>query len=195
MFQTNLGTVPGINPYLGSSAETPQALRLSEAPGGLSVGLVWASDPKNRSIYKHKSIPLTLLMPRLIDLVGLDLIDIHSLQVGSDADELLPWSSYERVTDWSSSLSVLNLQLVVKQLDLVISVDTAVAHLSAALGIPTWLLVPANADFRWLRHKSDSPWYPGVVRIFRQSSPGDWQSVVSNVHESLNKLFLLNVRT
>ena len=195
MFQTNLGTVPGINPYLGSSAETPQALRLSEAPGGLSVGLVWASDPKNRSIYKHKSIPLALLMPRLIDLVGLDLIDIHSLQVGSDAAELLPWSSYERVTDWSSSLSDFESTAhVVKQLDLVISVDTAVAHLSAALGIPTWLLVPANADFRWLRHKSDSPWYPGVVRIFRQSSPGDWQSVVSNVHESLNKLFLLNVQ-
>ena len=81
-----------------------------------------------------------------------------------------------------------------KATDLVISVDTAVAHLAGALGIPTWLLLPANADFRWLRSKSDSPWYPGVIRIFRQPSPGDWQSVITEVHDSLDKLFLLDLQ-
>ena len=195
MFKTTLATVPGIVPYLGSSANVPKVLCLPQAPGGLSVGLVWASDPTNRNMYKHKSISLDLLMPRLIDLVQLDLIDIHSLQVGSDRSQLLPWLSSGRITDWSSHLIDFQATAhVVQQLDLVISVDTAVAHLAGALGIPTWLLVPANADFRWLRHKTESPWYPGSVRIFRQATPGDWQSVISDLHESLDRLFLLKFR-
>ena len=153
-------------PYLNYSGETPQALSIPEPPGGISVGLVWASDPSNLAMYKHKSLPLDLLMPRLSELVQLDLVDIHSLQVGLDARELLPWSSNDRVTDWSSLLTDFQATAyILRQLDLVISVDTAVAHLAGALGIPTWLLLPANADFRWLRSKSDSPWYPGVIRI------------------------------
>ena len=108
---------------------------------------------------------------------------------------MLPWSSHDRVTDWSPHLIDFEATAhVVRQLDLVISVDTAVAHLAAGMGIPTWLLLPANADFRWLRRQSDSPWYPGCVRIFRQQSPGDWQSVVSSLHESLDKLFLLSLQ-
>ena len=80
IFDTPLSQVP---------SDIPQTLRFEKPPGGLSVGLVWASDPTNRSMYKHKSIPLQLLMPRLIDLAQLDLIDIHSLQVGADVNQLL----------------------------------------------------------------------------------------------------------
>ena len=90
LFQTNLGTIPGIIPYFKSISEIPSHLRLPTPPGGLSVGLVWASDPSNRSLYKHKSIPLKLLFPRLLELVDLDLLDLHSLQVGEDSFSIAP---------------------------------------------------------------------------------------------------------
>ena len=89
-------------------------------------------------MYKHKSISLGSSYASFVDLVQLDLVDIHSLQVGSDARELLPWSSNDRVTDWSSLLTDFQATAyILRQLDLVISVDTAVAHLAGALGIPT----------------------------------------------------------
>ena len=81
---------------------------------------------------------------------------------------------------------------MINQLDVVISVDTAVAHLAGALGKSTWLLLPANADFRWLLDCSDSPWYP-TMRIFRQSCRGDWQSVAKEVIEQLKIVFSLDL--
>jgi ADP-heptose:LPS heptosyltransferase len=81
---------------------------------------------------------------------------------------------------------------VIQQLDLVIAVDTAVAHLAAALHKPTWLLLPHNADFRWLHQRSDSPWYP-TMRLFRQHSRGDWPSVVNQVNAAFDELFILDI--
>ena len=78
------------------------------------------------------------------------------------------------------------------QLDLVICIDTAVAHLAGALNRPTWLLLPYNADFRWLRDRNDSPWYPSM-RLFRQTARNDWSSVVEQVNVALNELFQLDM--
>jgi len=120
-------------------------------------------------------------MPRLLDLINLDLIDLHSLQFGDDAGQLDPWISHERITHWPERLSDFSdTAHVIRQLDLVISVDTAVAHLAGALNRPTWLLLPQNADFRWLKDRSDCPWYPSM-RLFRQASHGDWAGVVDQV--------------
>jgi len=69
-------------------------------------------------------------------------------------------------------------------LDLVVTVDTSVAHLAGGLGIPTWTLLPYSADWRWLQRREDSPWYPGM-RLFRQPAPGDWASVVRAVDGAL----------
>ena len=76
---------------------------------------------------------------------------------------------------------------VIKNLDLVISVDTAIGHLAGGLGVPVWLLLPFPADWRWLQNRKDSPWYP-TMRLFQQPKPGDWKSVMQNVTE---KLFIL----
>jgi hypothetical protein len=73
---------------------------------------------------------------------------------------------------------------LIAQLDLVVSVDTAVAHLAGALGKPVWLLLPFAPDWRWLLDRNDSPWYP-TMRVFRQSRPGDWKAVISRVREAL----------
>ena len=74
-----------------------------------------------------------------------------------------------------------------------ISVDTAVAHLAGALNKPTWLLLPQNADFRWLRQRPDSPWYPSM-RLFRQEAHGDWKTVVRQLEDAFDNMFLLNTK-
>lgn len=80
---------------------------------------------------------------------------------------------------------------VVESLDLVICVDTAIAHLTGALGKPCWVLLPAyRTDWRWLTDRTDSPWYPGNMRLFRQSTMGDWTAVVAEVVTTLEHLAL-----
>ena len=193
VFGTELHTVPSVVPYLSPPEPPSLLLQVPPPPGGLAVGIVWASNPDNKAMYRNKSMPLELLMPRLLDLVELDLIDLHSLQFGEDASQLDPWRSHERVTDWKDRLSdFADTAHVIRQLDLVISVDTAVAHLAGALNRPTWLLLPQNADFRWLKDRSDCPWYPSM-RLFRQTNHGDWGSVISQVKATLDELFLLDL--
>lgn len=194
LFGTELATVPAFTPYLRPPSAPPAALTLSPPPGGLSVGLVWATNPDNAVMYRNKSMPLALLLPPLLDLVQLDLIELHSLQVGDDASQLDPWRDHPGLHDWAPRLNdFADTAHVVQQLDLVISVDTAVAHLAGALAKPTWLLLPHNADYRWLRHRVDSPWYPGM-RLFRQPSQGDWPGVVAQLQSALDALFLLDLQ-
>lgn len=193
LFDTEIDTIPSQLPYLRPPTSPPHSLRLDTPPGGIALGLVWASNPDNKAMYANKSIPLELLMPRLIKLLRLDLVHLHALQFGSDASQIQPWLDLEGVFDWHQQLNDFSdTAFIVNQLDLVITVDTAVAHLAGALNKPTWLLLPHNPDFRWLRDRSDSPWYSSM-RIFRQSSRGDWQSVVRDVYDAMDQLFALNV--
>jgi len=195
VFGTELHTVPAPMPYLSTHQPTPASLTVPPPPGGLSVGFVWASNPDNKAMYRHKSMPAELLMPRLVQLADLDLITLHTLQFGPDADQLQPWRGHSHITEWQHKLSdYSDTAHVVRQLDLVITVDTAVAHLAGALHRPTWLLLPHNADFRWLRERTDSPWYPSM-RLFRQQAHGDWGSVVSQVLAALDVMFLLELES
>ena len=193
LFGCELSTLPSVVPYLHPPSAAPVHLKVATPPGGLSVGLVWAANPANKAMYRHKSLPLRLLMPRLIDLLEMDLIDLHSLQFGDDRAQLDPFHVHERITDWSEAIEDFSdTAHVIRQLDLVITVDTAVAHLAAALNRPTWLLLPRNCDFRWLLDRSDSPWYPHCLRLFRQPDHGDWNSVVEALHTAIDDLFLLD---
>ncbi len=194
LFRTELSSIPCMTPYLQSNNPPPAELSLSQPPGGLSIGLVWASNPTNKSMYRNKSIPLEKLIPVFLDLINLDLIDLHSLQFGKDAEQLSPWKSHPRITDWSTKISDFSgTAHVVKQLDLIISVDTAVAHLAGALHRNTWLLLPHNADFRWLRQRCDSPWYPRM-RLFRQPAHHDWAGLVAQVNQALDELFMFDLK-
>ena len=193
IFNTDHHTIPASVPYLTAGESTPETLKIAHPAGGLSVGLVWASNPDNKAMYRSKSIPLEQLMPCFIPPLQLRLINLHCLQFGDDAGQLNPWCQMDGITDWSKHLvDFSDTAHVVKQLDLVICIDTAVAHLAGALNRPTWLLLPYNADFRWLRDRSDSPWYPSM-RLFRQNARNDWTSVTEQLDAALNELFQLDV--
>ena len=193
LFGSDLSTLPSVMPYLHPPSAVPGHLQVPSPPGGLSVGLVWAANPENKAMYRHKSFPLRLLMPRLLDLLEMDLIDLHSLQFGDDRAQLDPFRSHERITDWTEAIEDFSdTAHVIRQLDLVITVDTAVAHLAAALNRPTWLMLPRNCDFRWLLDRSDSPWYPRCLRLFRQPAHGDWDTVIEELHTAIDDLFLLD---
>ena len=106
-------------------------------------------------------------------------------------DQLNPWRQVDGIIDWKNDLrDFSDTAHVVSQLDLVICIDTAVAHLAGALNRPTWLLLPYNADFRWLRGRNDSPWYPSM-RLFRQTARNDWSSVLGQLNAALDELFQL----
>lgn len=193
IFNTDNHTIPASVPYLQPSESLPEHLKIVQPAGGLSVGIVWASNPANKAMYRNKSIPLGQLMPCLIPALKLNLVEVHCMQFGSDNDQLDPWRTTEGVIDWSNTLEDFSdTAHLIRQLDLVISIDTAVAHLAGALNRPTWLLLPYNADFRWLRNRNDSPWYPSM-RLFRQTSRSDWSSVVEQLNASLDELFQLQV--
>ena len=193
LLRSTVDTIPSVTPYLLPPGPPPERLLVTTPPGGLAVGLVWASNPGNPVMYKQKSLPLNLILPPLLAAVREDLIELHSLQVGEDARELEPFKPTDGIVDWNGTVDHFgDTAHVVSQLDLVISVDTAVAHLAAALDRPTWILLPSNADFRWLRSRQDSPWYSSV-RLFRQHQRHNWASAVDDVVNALGQVLALDL--
>ena len=193
ILRSYLVSIPRATPYLAPPGPPPERLLVPTPPGGVAIGLVWASNPSNKSMYRHKSMPLELLLPLLLPAVRNDLIELHSLQVGDDAGQLTPWAHLDGIHNWNGKLhNFSDTAHVVHQLDLVISVDTAVAHLAAALAIPTWILLPSNADFRWLHNRSDSPWYE-MARLFRQPSTNDWAGAIDQVVDVLGEVLGLDL--
>ena len=194
LFGTELDKIPNVCPYLHAPSPTQEALRVVNPPGGISVGLVWATNPDNKAMYRNKSLPLALLMPLFERLIDLDLLELHSLQFGADAEQLAPWRHRQEIHEWHNKLTDFSdTAELLCQLDLVITVDTAVAHLAGALNKPTWVLLHQNADFRWLRQRPDSPWYPSM-RLFRQKAHGDWQSVADQLDDAFDTMLMLDTK-
>jgi len=117
-------------------------------------------------------------------------VNFISLQKGAGEDEAAqPPSGLPLINLGPQLEDFADTAAVVESLDLVICVDTAIAHLTGALGKPCWVLLPAyKTDWRWLTDRTDSPWYPGIMRLFRQSTMGDWTTVIAEVVTSLEHL-------
>jgi Tfp pilus assembly protein PilF len=182
---TTLETIPTQIPYL-SPLESYE-LQLEAPPGiRLKVGIVWSGSPQN-PYNRHRSLDVTHFL-KLLDIPG---IAFYSLQKGLQAAELSQLGEQKgRVEDLSDRLyDFADTAAAVMQLDLVITVDTSVAHLVGALGKPAWVLLACDPDWRWLLGREDSPWYPSL-RLFRQESLGQWHSVFKCVAESLSTLAL-----
>jgi tetratricopeptide (TPR) repeat protein len=176
LFHTTLGSVPFPTAYLQANAAL-LAQWDRRLPQGIRVGLAWAGNPLH-SNDARRSIPVADLAPIIKAGEG----GLISLQVGeraSDISHLPGVANYSGLfTDWSQTAAA------VAAMDLVITVDTAVAHLAGALGIPTWVMLPHAPDWRWMLNRTDTPWYSGM-RLFRQSRPGDWTGVIEQVATAL----------
>ncbi|CAK0766562.1 Glycosyl transferase family 9 [uncultured Gammaproteobacteria bacterium] len=178
---TTLATIPAEVPYLFPQSErvSTWAARLAELPG-LKVGLVWRGNPHFRND-RQRSIAAALLAP----LAGVPGVTLVGLQKNAQEGELETLTATGSFLDLGGVLGdFADTAAVLAGLDLVISVDTAVAHLAGALARPVWLLLPFAPDWRWLLEREDSPWYP-TARLFRQRQPGDWPAVIERVRQSL----------
>jgi ADP-heptose:LPS heptosyltransferase len=113
-------------------------------------------------------------------------VSFSSLQVGKRGDDLARLARRDIVDLAPELTNFAETAAVVVNLDLVLTVDTAVAHLAGALGRRCWVMLPFAPDWRWLTRREDSPWYPDL-RLFRQPAPGDWDSVIANVREALSE--------
>lgn len=182
-----LESVPANCPYLTAApgAVAKWRDRLGSLPGR-KVGLVWAGDPRpdqpeaNRTD-RRRSLRFNQLAP----LAGIEGVSFVSLQKGRPAEQARTQIPGLTLHDWTPDLhSFADTAALVQNLDLVVSVDTSVAHLAGALDRPVWLLNRFDSCWRWLDERDDSPWYPNL-RQFRQSRPGDWDQVLARVREEL----------
>ena len=182
-FRITVDDLPFRNKYL----HFPQGLsKVSRLPGSsgrdprpFHVGLMWTAGGWNVA----RSIPLQMLEP----LFGAESCTFWNLQSAGEGTERISQRfdllACMRVDEGSRS-SIEELARLISQLDLVITVDTLAAHLAGALGIPAFVMLPYEADWRWMHDRTDSPWYPSL-RLFRQPVPGDWEPVVMAVQTAL----------
>ncbi|MCR9220562.1 MAG: tetratricopeptide repeat-containing glycosyltransferase family protein [Alphaproteobacteria bacterium] len=174
---TRLESAPAGVPYLSAPAD---AQRPATPSGALNVGLCWAGKPSHRND-RNRSIGAAGFMA-LFDLPG---ACFHSLQKGPGARQIAEHGLEALVADLGSSMKdFAETAAAVQALDLIVTVDTSVAHLAGALGKPVWVLLPYAPDWRWMLHRDDSPWYP-TMTLFRQTSPGDWDEVFQRVRGAL----------
>jgi ADP-heptose:LPS heptosyltransferase len=143
------------------------------------VGLVWSGKPTHKND-RNRSIPLTLLAP-LLQTPGVTFVSLQKEY--RDADRA-PLAAAPLVRLDHALADFADTAAAIAALDLVIAVDTAVAHLAGSLDKALWLLLPAIGDWRWLKERADSPWYP-TARLFRQPRIGDWQSALADVSREL----------
>ncbi|ABB11181.1 tetratricopeptide repeat protein [Burkholderia lata] len=182
-FRTTLDTVPADVPYLRADARRRDAwverLDAISPSGRLRVGLVWSGNPRHAND-ENRSIPFAALLP-LVAAHDATFVSLQPQIRARDADAFAAsgvLSFADTLTNFAETAAL------VDTLDLVISVDTSVAHLAGALGRPVWMLLPRVPDWRWLLERDDCPWYPSA-RLFRQVRPGDWPAVIGQVADAL----------
>jgi tetratricopeptide (TPR) repeat protein len=189
-FGTTLETIPARIPYL--AADPANAAHWTERladPGGLKVGLVWAGDthagrPAGAAVDRRRSLRLGQFAP----LARVEGVSFVSLQKGEPAAQAASPPAGMRLIDLTAELrDFSDTAALIEGLDLVIAVDTAVAHLAGALGKPVWILSRYEGDWRWLNGREDSPWYP-TARVFHQRSSSAWDEVADRVATELAKL-------
>jgi tetratricopeptide (TPR) repeat protein len=187
-FGTQPETIPAVIPYLAAPAERLADWRDRLPPAGSlvarpRVGFVWSGQPSHKND-ANRSIPLKRLAALFED-PPVQCFSLQSDLRDSDGEALRGLPDLVHLggafRDFADTAAVIAL------LDVVISVDTAVAHLAGALGKPVVILVPHAADFRWLRSRDDTPWYP-TAKLFRQPAFGDWDSVIVRLRDELRQL-------
>jgi hypothetical protein len=177
-----LETIPAKVPYIFADPQKTMVWQESAARDYFKVGIVWAGGmlhkkDKNRSIGLKQFLPLSRIAN----------VRLYGLQKGAASEQAAGLSGYFRIENYGEQFKDFgDTAGFIDNLDLVISVDTAVAHLAGAMGKPAWVLLPFAADWRWMLHREDSPWYP-TMRLFRQKHRDCWDEVIRWVARELRK--------
>ncbi len=179
IFRTSLETIPADVPYLFADPRLIEHWRAELVPiSGFKTGIFWkgtTSDPA-------RIIPLSCFE----SLAGLPGLQLVSLQKGAGVEQLQDLAGRLPITELGSRLNdFMDTAAVLKNLDLVVTCDTALAHLAGAMGVPVWVALPFVPDWRWLLVRSDSPWYP-TMRLFRQKKLGGWAGVFDEIKIALS---------
>ncbi len=181
-FNTRIQTIPNQLPYL-SSPKIEQDKWKDKLPQGFNIGLVWKGESRYRDDV-NRSLPSIKILKPLWQVA--ENIHFISLQKGTDEEAQNPPTDQplthlgDEIQDFADTAAI------VSQLDLVICVDTAIAHLAGSLNIPCWLLLSdCNSDWRWMVNKESSAWYPEIMKLFRQTTNGDWGEVVTKIATAL----------
>ena len=178
-----LSTIPSASSYILSSRE--QILRWKTHLGEVTkprIGLVWSGSTTHKND-QNRSLSLSQILPYLSS--DYEYISLQKEIRDIDKDALTVGVTIKHFGD--SLRDFTDTAALCELMDIVISVDSSVAHLAGALGKPTWILLPFNPDWRWLLDRDDSPWYSSV-RLYRQPNIGDWKSVLEKVYSDLSKL-------
>ena len=185
VFNTTLETVPAVVPYLKPSAEKAAAWQNRLGTDGLKVGLAWSGGVSN-TLNRIRSMPLSAMAP--LSAIDRKTVRFISLQKGLPAKELANPPAGLNIENYTADLSDLDeTAALMTCLDLIITVDTAVAHLAGALALQTWVPLPFSWFWLYLENRSDSPWYP-TMRLFRQSTRGNWSDPMEQIAAELTKM-------
>ena len=179
LMETGIQNIPNSVPYLPNPKKGMPQFKLTG--NGIKVGLVWAGNPLHKRDHE-RSIPFEMWD----DVLTTKGVTFYSLQYKPKADDINRMGTFGVIDLAPHIKNLADTAATLAELDLLITIDSAPAHLAGALGIPVWNLITINPDWRWLLGRDDSPWYPSM-RLFRQSNHGDWAGVMINVKNALEK--------
>jgi Tfp pilus assembly protein PilF/ADP-heptose:LPS heptosyltransferase len=185
IFNTNLNNIPAQTPYIKADSILVKKWgeRIKKDKSPIKVGLAWAGNTVHKKD-RYRSIALEEFDP----LGGIRGVTFYSLQKGTGSEQATNPPSGMKLIDYMDEvIDFSDTAALIENLDLVISVDTSVAHLAGAMGKPVWTLIQYSPDWRWMLDREDSPWYP-TMRLLRQSAIGDWNSVINKVSQELREL-------
>ncbi len=188
---TDIDSLPAVVPYLSPPTDLPSLGHPMAGPGGRlpRIGIAWAGKPTHRND-RNRSVPLTAFLP-ILEIPGLRFYGLQkgpsAMQIEAAGLQALVFDLSPRLQDFADTAGI------VKQLDLIISVDTSLVHLAGAIGRPVWTLLPFAPDWRWQLRRGDSPWYP-TMRLFRQTSAGDWEELFHRVRHALADFIVRRAR-
>ena len=188
LLKTDAKNIPGSVPYLFAKPDLVDYWSTQIGPiRDLKVGLSWQGNPRFRAD-KWRSVPLKFWEP-ILQIPG---VRFFSVQKNDGREQLVEYQNRYPLVDWSNRLDeehgpFMDTAAVLKNLDLLISSDTAVPHLAGALGVPTWILIPYAPDWRWQLGCDENPWYP-TFRLFRQTALLDWGDVCRRIADELSQL-------
>ena len=189
-----LESVPATVPYLMADEERVAKWRQRLGTEGFRVGIAWQwQGSPEYGCDQYRSIPLAAFAP-LAAVPGVRLISVQARTGLAQLDALPPGMAVERLgEEIENNPDFRDMAAVLASLDLIIMLDTFSTHLAGALGRPVWLATPRNPDWRWMRDREDSPWYP-TLRLFRQETAGDWSGVFARMARELAEVVAARTR-